>query len=168
MGGENAFVESISFFPLKLSLYPQKVLSIFVKWHLYLTSFLSVSLHIQTHTHKRGNTFFPPLFFSFSYLFSSLFFPSTEPNSLRASLATSLNFCIVWKVNSWIYLLPTYFFEYTFQQTFYHFSIPFKYYFFILSLIFIYSFFNISLCIPNYYIFLIPNNYIFKSPMVTF
>ena len=87
-------------------------------------------------------------------------------DALRASTTISLNFCTIWRVNSCIYLLPTYFFKYTFQQILSHFSISFKYYFFILSLIFIYSFFNISLCIPNYYIFLIPNNYIFKSPNV--
>ena len=109
------------------------------------------------------HSFFFSLLF-FSLLFLSLPFPSTEPNSLRASLVAFLNFYTVWRVNSCIYLLPIYIFKYTFQQTLYHFSISFKYYFFILFLIFIYSFFNISLCIPNYYIFLIPNNYIFKSP----
>ena len=126
MGGKKAFVESMIFFPLNLPWYPQKVLSIFVKWHLYLTYFLSDSLHIQTHQRKY---FLSPTLFSFSYVFFSLPFPSTEPNSIRVSPVVSLNFCIVWRVNSYIYLLPTYFFKYTFQQTLYHFSIPFKYYF---------------------------------------
>ena len=49
----------------------------------------------------------------------------------RASPAVSLCFCIVWTVNSNIYLLHTYFFKYIFQQILYLFSISFKYYFFI-------------------------------------
>ena len=34
---------------------------------------------------------------------------------IRTSLGVCLNFCIVWIVNSNIYLLPNYFFKYTFQ-----------------------------------------------------
>ena len=84
---------------------------------------------------------------------------------LEMLTAVSLNFSkFLYCLESEQLRLPTYFFKYTFQQqTLSHFSISFKYYFFILSLIFIYSFFNISLCIPNYNIFLISNNYIFKS-----
>ena len=65
---------------------------------------------------------------------------------LRASLAVCLNFCTVWTMNSDIYLLPTHFFKYTFQQILYPFSISFKYYFFIHSLFFfnLYLFFLYS------------------------
>ena len=61
--------------------------------------------HVQA-THA-GVSMLPRLRFSF--------------NSLRASLAASLNFCTVWSVNSCFNLLPTYFFKYTFQQILYHF-----------------------------------------------
>ena len=73
------------------------------------TSHLSF-LFLFVSKYTRGNTFFSPLFFLFltlSFLFSSLPFPSTEPNSLRTSPVASLNFVLFgeWTVAFTFYLL---------------------------------------------------------------
>ena len=86
--------------------------------------------------------------------------------AVRAFLADSSKFCTIGRVNSFCYLLATYFFKYIFQQTLYLLSILFKYYFFILFLIFLCLFFQsfFILFLMDYIFFKYPTTIFLKSP----
>ena len=104
MGGKKTFVESI-IFSLKVTLVPLKGLVYFCEMkfisHIFpfcFSSYPNTPKEILSFLHS----FF--LFLTFSFLFSYLPFPSTEPNSLRAFSVAFLNFYTIWRVNGCIYL----------------------------------------------------------------
>ena len=97
------------FFSLKVTLVPSKGLVYFCEMT-FISHIFPFCFSSYPNTPKEILYFRFFLSLTFSFLFSSLPFPSTEPNNLRASSAAFLNFCTVWRMNSCIYLCRGWFF----------------------------------------------------------